>query len=73
MVGENFKIYCPQFNKKCIWESKNWIYTFLLMGPQAKRSPQGSYYHSPGRQKLLIPSKLRFFEKMFPPAETSKY
>ena len=33
MVGENFKVYGVKITGKCIYESKNKIYSFLLMHP----------------------------------------
>ena len=44
MVGENFQIYDVQVTKKCISESKNWMYTFLFMTPRQNSSP-GSDRH----------------------------
>ena len=41
-----------QTTGKCICESKNRFWSFLLMPPRQK-SPPGSYHHQSGRGKLL--------------------
>ena len=61
-MGVENLIAVVQITRKCICESKNWIYIFLLMSPY-KTLPQVHNIIPPGRSKLLIPQAALFFQK----------
>ena len=69
--GEKFHIYAVQIIGKCIYESKNWIYKYLLMHPQVKFSLR--FLSSPlGRGKLLIPPRQQCFLKICFPSRVGE-
>ena len=67
MVVEKFQIYSVKITDKYIFESKNWICSFLLT-PQAKLSLR--FLILPHRQKKITHCSWRAFsEDLFFPAE----
>ena len=68
MVAEKFQSYGVKTTDKCICESKNWIWSFLLM-PSSKTLTWGFYHYLLDRRKLPIPPEERFQKIYFFPAE----
>ena len=64
MIGKNFQIYGVKITGKCIYESKNWIFSLLFM-PQAN-FPLRSHHHLPDKKKLSISQRQRFVKIYFP-------
>ena len=70
MFVEMFQIYGVKITGKYIYESKNWICSFLVE-PQAKLSP--GFYHYPQTEgNYLFPPEQRFLKIHFSPAEKQK-
>ena len=65
MVGDDFQVYGGKITGKCICESKNWIYSFLLYAPNKTR-PQILFTL---RQKEITHFfQAVFFENIFSPS-----
>ena len=68
MIDEKFQIHGVKITGKYICESKNWIWSFLLMH-SSKTFLQIFIITNPRRSNLPVSSKQRFLKIYFSPAE----